>query len=864
MTIFRTQGSLQAKPESPALLFRDLRKGQSGSHVKFLWSHQQHLLDRYHAEHTDTSNIALELPTGSGKTLVGLLIAEFRRRIYHERVVYLCPTRQLCVQVHEHSKDYGITSSLLIGPQVKYDIRAFVEYQAAQAIAITTYSGLFNTNPRIDDPQVVICDDAHAADQHIASLWSMKISRNKFPQLFDGIVSLLTPAISADMRRRINSDPPWEHSSVDLVPLPRYSERLEDLADVLDAHVTSTILQYPWHLLRGHLDACNIFASPDSILIRPLISPANTHKPFSAATQRLFMSATLGKGGELERSTGIKNIEKLPIPKGWDTRGIGRRLILFPDLLREKSDTMSVTDHLVSNGPRTLVLVKDNRTLEWFRERYGDTVQVITATDIETSIDKFAKSTEISILVLANRYDGLDLPGDSCRIMLLVGLPAAADLQERFFLHRLGAVAQLRDRIRTRITQGLGRCTRDENDYALILAIGKDLLKWCCTSTNVQGMHPELQAEIAFGIDNSRDRTSTRLEEVISSFLEQQSEWDAANDDILHRRNTIEPPEEEVVTALARAVEYEIDFVYAAWQRDYERAYNCAVKATEALEGGQDLKPYRAFWHVAASTAAFSRSTTSDDNAWISRFKDHIHRARSATYSLRWLSSLADVIDDNDAVLDDLPVVVKEIQDLLEDWHLTGSRFEKSLGTVRQNIMADEASRFDRGLEMVGHMLGCTSKTWGANREGAPDGLWTLVDGTNIVFECKSNSTPIHPISVGSVRQALTHQEWLRSHGEINDNGNVFTVLVTPRRTIGSSARSICADLRVVHPDVIRSFFDKAADLLNYLRIEARGISEERLSKLIVDKYSQACLTHNEIFRQLTKNRVKKLPDQVR
>lgn len=377
-------------------------------------------------------------------------------------------------------------------------------------------------------------------------------------------------------------------------------------------------------------------------------------------------------------------------------------------------------------------------------------------------------------------------------------------------------------------------------------------------------MHPELQAEIAFGIDNSRDRTSIQLEKVISSFLEQQSEWDIANDDILHRRNTIEPAEEEVVTALARAVEYEIDFVYAAWQRDHERAYNCAVKTTEALKGGTELKPYRAFWHVAASTAAFGRSTTSGDDAWISRFQDHIHKARSATYGLRWLSSLVDVIDDNNAVLDDLPVVVKEIQDLLEHWHLTGSRFERSLKTVRQNIMADEANRFDRGLEMVGRMLGCKSKTWGPNREGAPDGLWSLVDGTNVVFESKSNSTPNHPISVGSVRQALTHQEWLRSHGEIHDSGNVVTVLVTPRKTIGSSARAFCGDLCVVHPDVIRSFFGKAADLLNSLRIEARGIPEERLSELIVQKYSQADLTHNEIFSQLSKNKVKKLPDQAR
>jgi hypothetical protein len=39
------------------------------------------------------------LPTGSGKTLVGLLIGEWLRRKNKERVVFLCPTRQLVNQV---------------------------------------------------------------------------------------------------------------------------------------------------------------------------------------------------------------------------------------------------------------------------------------------------------------------------------------------------------------------------------------------------------------------------------------------------------------------------------------------------------------------------------------------------------------------------------------------------------------------------------------------------------------------------------------------------------------------------------------------------------------------------------------------
>jgi len=42
---------------------------------------------RYAAEAVHLTDVALQLPTGSGKTLVGLLIAEWRRRKYGERVV---------------------------------------------------------------------------------------------------------------------------------------------------------------------------------------------------------------------------------------------------------------------------------------------------------------------------------------------------------------------------------------------------------------------------------------------------------------------------------------------------------------------------------------------------------------------------------------------------------------------------------------------------------------------------------------------------------------------------------------------------------------------------------------------------------
>jgi len=151
MSLFKIPTAKPVEVESPALLFRDLKRD---GNIKFLWGHQEKTLDSYFKSHLETKDLAVELPTGTGKTLVGLLIGEYRRRSRNERVAFLCSTKQLCAQVHKQAKKYGIPSSLLVGKQSDYDTGDFFNYQQAKAIAITTYSGLFNTNPKIVTVQV--------------------------------------------------------------------------------------------------------------------------------------------------------------------------------------------------------------------------------------------------------------------------------------------------------------------------------------------------------------------------------------------------------------------------------------------------------------------------------------------------------------------------------------------------------------------------------------------------------------------------------------------------------------------------------------------------------------------------------------
>ncbi|MEO1167072.1 MAG: DEAD/DEAH box helicase [Pseudomonadota bacterium] len=86
-------------PDSPDELFRELPRRKYPD----VLPHQQSVMRKYANDFLSTSDVAIQLPTGSGKTLVGILIAEWRRRKFGERVVYLCPTKQLVNQTVEQA-----------------------------------------------------------------------------------------------------------------------------------------------------------------------------------------------------------------------------------------------------------------------------------------------------------------------------------------------------------------------------------------------------------------------------------------------------------------------------------------------------------------------------------------------------------------------------------------------------------------------------------------------------------------------------------------------------------------------------------------------------------------------------------------
>lgn len=354
-----------AVPDSPDELLRDLPRRK----IPDVLPHQREIMRTYATSALDDPDVALQLPTGSGKTLVGLLVAEWHRRKNQERVVYLCTTRQLVNQVVEQAEDkYGLSVLGFTGGIKNFEPAAKADYRSAARVAVTTYSHLFNTNPFFDDADLLIVDDVHAGESYISALWTVRIERSnpELPEhepLHAALRNVLKPHLDPISFARISGD--WESAAdrgwVDKMPTPEFVSIQNELAAVLDEHVGGIDLKHPWSMIREHLAACQLYFSSQEILIRPLIPPTWTHTPFTKPRQRIYMSATLGAGGDLERLVGRHPIRRLDVPKGWDRQGVGRRFFIFPGMSLREEQAVDLRRELMQLAGRSLVLVPSDR-----------------------------------------------------------------------------------------------------------------------------------------------------------------------------------------------------------------------------------------------------------------------------------------------------------------------------------------------------------------------------------------------------------------------------------------------------------------------------------------------------------------------
>jgi hypothetical protein len=778
-------------------LFQDLR----GRSIQSPWGHQVDLWRTYERDAVNEQDVALQLPTGSGKTLVGVVLAEWRRRKFQEKIVLLCPTRQLAYQAAEHaSSNYGVDVSLLVGPKDQFDEAAKSGYLGYDRIAITTYSGLFNVNPFFDDPDVVMCDDAHAADQYIADFWSVEVNAREYKSALTAIAGVLTEHIGSYRAARLVGEAPGDidFAWTDKLPTPLWLEILPSLTEALDVHSAGSRIAFAWRTIKPHLRACHLYLGYGRLLIRPFISPTRTHAPFENAKQRIYMSATLGHGGDLERITGRPRIKRLEIPKGWDKQGIGRRLYFFPERSLDAVDVERLNLKMMDRAGRSVVLVPNDQAAKKIAAAIQAELEipVFQARDLETSKDNFTSLTR-AVVVAANRYEGIDFPEDDSHVLFILGLPRATHLQERFLMNQMGANALYNERILTRMIQAFGRCTRSATDYAAVIVESDESYRYLMKKETRQPLDPEMQAELQFGIDAAEGQSVEGNLENLDIFLKQGEEWKDIDDDILDLRNTLKQQPFAGIDELQNTVPHEVAYQYAMWAGDLEGAKEACGRILGILKSPA-LKGYRAWWNYCTGSVHWmvaERMSGDKRTQQQTLARRYFTNALLDAKFVSWLADLAKTYGEPASRADVIQPEFAHMLDGIEARFVelgTSNTFKYSVEEklILDGIQASDADRFEDAQRRLGLFLGFNAGN--SDENGAPDPWWLLGDGKCVVFEDHSGAKgeEHQALDAKKARQVAMHPNWILDRKIVEGSGNVFPVLVTPMTKAEFAAQS--------------------------------------------------------------------------
>lgn len=466
-------------------------------------------------------DIILKISTGTGKTAVALLYLLSFMEELREPVVYLCPTRQLVEQVQAEAGKLGIKSVTYPGGQTF----PHVDGISGKAIIICTYDKLFNAKTTFDRsdlllrPCAFVLDDAHAGVEEIRDSFTLHISgtdlHERLLKTLNNPCSEFKPSVWSDI---INLDP----NQFMEIPYWIWKTLLPEINILLGDYADDDDLQFVIPYVRDILRWCRCVVSGAGIEIIPEVLPVYKSDAYFKANHRLFMSATLADDSILVRELDcdLSSAQNPVIPSS--DKGLGERMVLAPSLVESSLDREWIMSLCGSVAKKLKVVVlspSEQKAREW--EKVG--AKVFLGDDVRTAVQELNNSTgKLNFAVFVQRYDGVDLPDNSCRVLVLDGMPLGEDIIDKYDSSLSALAGGTRNRIIYRIEQGMGRAVRSHADYAVVLLAGHELAHFIAKHEVLSRMNPDTQAQLRLAIDLAQlimDDADSRPNQAITDMM---------------------------------------------------------------------------------------------------------------------------------------------------------------------------------------------------------------------------------------------------------------------------------------------------------------------------------------------------------
>lgn len=738
----------EAAPVDPVEIFQKNKSKITDAGINDLWLGQGDALREWH-KNRGLDDVAVVLNTGAGKTLIGLLIAQSLVNETKGRVLYACASIQLIEQTREKAEGYGLKVTTYHGGGFSNDL-----FDKGEAVCLTTYQALFNGKSKFRNEEIaaVIFDDAHAAEGMIKDHFALNISRHKNEGLFLAIAELFRPYYHSVGRiGSFEEVLTGEQKKVELLPPFELIKNISEIYRLLnEAKVPSNIsTTFAWEHLKDHLDLCAYLVSSSSIQIIPPVIPVSNLIYFQKGIRRVYLSATMLGADSFIRTFG-QELEHVVQP---DTpAGQCERLIIFLEQVYGVEDDREVAKEFLEDR-KALILTPSY----YLAEQWEDIGHLPDRATMIEDLEEFKGSTDADKLILAARYDGIDLPGDTCRHLVMDGLPTGTGLLDRYMWESLRLSNILRSTLACRIVQSLGRISRGMSDHGVVTVLGREYVKWILTPRNQAYLPSFIQKQIKLGLQVSEScDSSDDIPSAANACLDRDSGWIEAYEQFMEDCETEEVEEgDEILRELAIA---ENKFVRKYWDRDFAGAIKTYEGIIDsAFEYSKSLGSWYALW------IGYCFELVGDHESALHYYK----RANGATKTIPKIA-----VDGVNLTANPVSIQVLNLANELAINKGASVSLPKNIhpdmallngtGTVKQT---------EEALRCLGQYLGLDSTRPDNEHGTGPDVLW-LCEGVALVLEAKTDKEAQY--TKDDIGQLSDHMQWVENNHEGNEKIPVF------------------------------------------------------------------------------------------
>ncbi len=771
-------------------------------------------LQIYVAEAHTWSDMAIELPTGAGKTLIALLILDYWRK-EGKRAAVLTGNKTLARQIESEARDLGVPTVRFEGRGDELAAKDLRSYRRAGAIAIMNYWVYINQSPAVEPAEVLVLDDAQLAEGALASLFSLLIDGREHTSLFDEAMNLFvqyTDSPVADDFLKGLARGPW--GPTDLVPFSDFLAMYDEFEALVDAEITKAgdkgewkDLRFRWSRLRSKASQTLVFLSQDEIVLRPYIFPAQDFAHLAAPFQRIYMSATLHDPDDLRRRLGTPAIRKLEIPLALVQEEDGRRLFVFnqtpsPSSKAEPAEEVLVPlRELLKLAKKSVWLCSSaneaKRWRSWLLEQFPRNNRPATweLTSVGDELEEFCGAAE-GHLFIAGRFEGMDFPAETCRLAVFPSLPRATGALERFVTEQLRDAAFQKTRMLERIKQGIGRCTRGNQDYAVYYFLDTRFYAEM-ESRAFAGLQSErTRKQVELGLELTQDGMGAVVPFAAKFLTGDFTEFD-------QREATVRPPAPgpAIKTISADTVSDEVEGWRALFeQRNFSRASDSFEAVSAELADAE--REHRGFWKYMEAFAEYLRHVFDEQPGALQSCLGHLERAILEGGSSSWFNRLRKpknkLAGEADAAPpSDYSAVLDRWDELVEKYPHFKGRFLKWQAALKAYLDGTH-NQVCEALQTLGHLLGFTAIR--PSGSGVADGLWVGRDyATTLEAKIEVNR---QSVSLTDVNQADGHRRTLEAELQLPTE-SVGALIVTPMDEIDPPATKALGAVRILPLDLV-------------------------------------------------------------